>query len=436
MAELPTFFFSHARQDRERSLNNYLEKFYQDLETRIADLEGIDLNETAIGTIDRETSQGEDWDRRLGTALKKNRAFVSIFTPLYFKRPNCGKELFIFLTRSAELGIDSNGALTGVENIIPIRWEIKEAYVKNTEADSIIPKFLRLLSDRPSDPGGDAARSAAIKFYSERGMRNSVAMEPHYSILLERIALRIRELRDLPEAARATFATSENAFSYDWNAHFIPTGKPPTPATPLAASPPIAPKPLSSVVVFYLTRRPYESDPTEVSFANQLIEETHPTTDPGFAALLTDMHGAGVLEGVHVFHAASKPAVPENTEGLLARLKALSEAKVLTLLIVDSDVWPGNNDSTANGIEAMARSPLWSGLILIAPLGRPNVAIGQVNLPPRFAILPEQSDARVSTIRRALLNSRGRVLSGSAETLPSAERVPLLKGVGGTKNGS
>lgn len=430
MTGQPSFFFSHARQDRERSLNNYLEKFYQDLETRIAELEGIDLNETTVGTIDREISQGQDWDRRLATALKKNRAFVSIFTPLYFKRENCGKELYVFLKRSPTLGIDTNGALTGVENVIPIRWEIKEAYVKNTEADSIIPKFLRLLNDRPSDPGNDKARSDAIKFYSDRGMRNCVAVEPHYSILLERIALRIRELQDLPDGAGETFATAANAFGYDWNAHFAAMPSPAA-AQPLADQ--LVPKPLSSIVAIYITRRPYFTEPTQVDFADQLIDEAHPVTEPGLGKLMTDLGEASVLESMHVFHAAPAPAVPQDAASLLSRLKALTSAKILPLVIVDSDIWPGSNDAAAAAIEKIARSPDWTGVILVAPVGGQGLNISLQNAPPRLIVLPQQADQRIPAIRRALVDVRGRVLSGSAETSPGAEGIPLLRGVGAAK---
>jgi hypothetical protein len=291
--------------------------------------------------------------------------------------------------------------------------------------------FLRLLNDRPSDPGGNQARSDAIKLYYERGMRNCVSVEPQYGILLERIALRIRELRDLPEGARPSFATAEDAFSYDWSTHFAPAG-PPSPATPQPTSPQITPKPLSSAVAFYITRRAYQSDPTQVPFADQLIEEVHQATDRTFAALMTDMRGAAVLENVHVFHAAPKPAIPPDVTSLLARLKALADAKVLTLLIVDSDVWPGSNDAQSRAIGTIAQSLDWSGPILVAPVGQASVD----NLPARFTALPAQSDVRVSAIRRALVDVRGRTLSSSAETVRGADSVPLLNGVGPTRSRS
>ncbi len=44
MAEVPTFFFSHARQDRETP-GNYLRRFFDDLEIKLAQWAGISLQE-------------------------------------------------------------------------------------------------------------------------------------------------------------------------------------------------------------------------------------------------------------------------------------------------------------------------------------------------------------------------------------------------------
>src|SRR5260221_14402364 len=104
MVEPPTFFFSHARQDREMP-GNYLKRFFEDLEKKLAQWAGISLHERQLGTIDTRVQHGEDWDRNLSKGLMHNNAFVAILTPLYFNRPNCGKELAVFLLRHQSLGI-------------------------------------------------------------------------------------------------------------------------------------------------------------------------------------------------------------------------------------------------------------------------------------------------------------------------------------------
>src|SRR5258706_12804918 len=102
MSSLPTFFFSHARQDSETP-GRYLYKFFEGLELELAQWAGVDLRANALGTLDRRVPHGSDWDTELSGALAKNCAFVAILTPLYVKRPNCGKELGVFLLRSQNL---------------------------------------------------------------------------------------------------------------------------------------------------------------------------------------------------------------------------------------------------------------------------------------------------------------------------------------------
>src|SRR5713226_1884452 len=112
MVNLPTFFFSHARQDREMP-GNYLIKFFEDLELKLAQWAGVNLKERRLGTIDSRLRQGDDWDLELSRSLSENRSFLAILTPLYFNRANCGKELAVFLLRSPQLSLDPNGSLKG-----------------------------------------------------------------------------------------------------------------------------------------------------------------------------------------------------------------------------------------------------------------------------------------------------------------------------------
>ena len=57
---------------------------------------------------------------------------------------------------------------------------------------------------------------------------------------------------------------------------------------------------------------------------------------------------------------------------------------------MDSDVWPGNGGASASAIEEIARSPEWTGLVLIAPVGGFDMEIdnlaNQRGLPARFVL--------------------------------------------------
>jgi len=163
MPHVPTFFFSHARQDREQP-GKYLLAFFEDLELKLAAWAGVNLGDKSrLGTIDERVPHGDNWDDDLSSALSTDNAFVAILSPLYFNRPNCGKEVAVFLFRSPGLGIDSNGSLTGVENVMPIRWYPEAAYSINGIRDSLMPKILRLVEDVPAATPGNPERRRAIE---------------------------------------------------------------------------------------------------------------------------------------------------------------------------------------------------------------------------------------------------------------------------------
>jgi hypothetical protein len=444
MASLPTFFFSHARQDRETP-GKYLNCFFEDLEIKLAQWAGVNLKEKRLGTIDARVRHGEDWDQDLSRGLGSNRVFVAILTPLYFNRPSCGKELAVFLLRSPDLDIDQNGALKGARNVMSVRWLPDNAYAANAEKNALIPPILRLIEDTPGDDGRDPDRTQAIERYQKKGMEKCVKREPEYGELLDLFVERIRELPDLPSTPDVSFATAQDAFKYDWRKHFavkgapVAPGRPAPPAHPVAATPPVVPQALSSVVAFYVTHRRFTPDPIAVDFADQLVAESRSgaaaSVDPSLTELLADVRAAGVAEGLTVFHAAANPAVPDRSKPLLDRLIALSAAHILTFVVVDPDVWPGvAGEAGAAAVEEIIRSPSWMGLVLI-----PTMALAtdiddiaaRLGLPPRLVVLPQASELRVSALQRAFVDARGRVLIGSSGSSPGAERVPLLKGVGG-----
>jgi hypothetical protein len=442
MTQRPTFFFSHARQDREMP-GNYLQAFFSAFEQNVAQFTGSVLKEGSLGTIDsRAVEQGEDWDLELSGGLSNDKAFVAIMTPVYFNRPNCGKELAAFLLRHPNLGIDSNGALTGVSNVLPIRWMPESAYTANTGRDSLIPPVLRRIEDTPADKGRDAERSAAIERYRTKGMQRCVDSEPYYSELLELFAVRIRDMAELPPAAsEVSFATAIDAFKYDWAEHLTSVGRAPVavPSTGGLRGAPVMPRALASIVAFYVTRHPFTRDPDAVHFADQLVAEPVPggsaPADTAFDALVADVRAAGVAEQFTVFHAAAEPAVPDSPEALLGCLTSLSEARVLTALIVDATVWPGSGlAAEATAIEQIIRSDKWTGPVFLPGLETAVVNLDKLvasrGLPSRLVALPEKSEPRVAVLRQAFVEARGRMLRTSTDQASNAERLPMLKGVG------
>jgi len=62
----------------------------------------------------------------------------------------------------------------------------------------------------------------------------------------------------LPRGSQATFATAIDAFRHDWKSRFNPVV---ALSTAGVQSAPVAPRPLASVVAFYVTRRQFTPDP-------------------------------------------------------------------------------------------------------------------------------------------------------------------------------
>jgi hypothetical protein len=442
MAEVPTFFFSYARQDREAP-GKYLRCFFDDLEKRLASWVGHSLEGKRLGTMDARIRQGNNWDADLSRGLESNKAFVAIITPLYFNRPNCGKELGTFLLRSPGLDIDVNGALKNARNLLLIRWLPERAYTVNTIKDSLIPPILRLIEDTPADDGDDDERTKSIEKYRRKGMERCVTSHPEYDELLDLFVESIRDMPELPSASNVSFATAIDAFNFDWKSRSSSGGGPAAlPSTAALSVPPVMPRPLASVVVFYITRRPFTPDPIAVEFADSLIAEALPgqTASGGatFDALLADVRAAGVAEGLTVFHAASNPVIPISPDPVLARLVSLSASGVLTALIVDSSVWPGAvADAGAGAVEQIIRSPEWSGPVLLSMEDARSVNEARVVDEPswqqRLVMLPPESEKRVTTLRRVFIANRGFLLRMKTNPKSDAEPVPILKGAIGER---
>ena len=436
MQDVPTFFFSHARQDRETP-GRYLRRFFDDLEIKLAQWAGISLEDRKLGTIDARVPQGDNWDSDLSNGLRNDNVFVAILTPLYLNRPNCGKELAVFLLRSPHLGIDQNGAFTAAENVMLIRWLPENAYAGNTTKDSMIPQMLRLIEDTPADDGRDPERTLAIERYRKKGMEKCVQVEPHYGELLDLLVARLRGMPRLPSAGQVSFATAVDAFKYNWNAHFG-SAQHSNIAAVSAIAPAIEPQPLASIVVFYITRFPFTLDQNAVAFADSLIAETvhNPSLpkDPLFAGLLSDVRTAAVGEGFTTFHAASNPVIPLTSDPLISRLSLLSRTCVLTALVIDRAIWPGaQNEPSAAVVEQIIRSSEWTGPVLLhSPDGlQINVEelIAAHGLPSRVVALPQDSAARVPLLRRAFVEARGQVLRTRTGPTVDSDNMPILKGV-------
>ena len=103
-------FWSYSHDDDERDGHALLR-----LATRIQDEFALVTGESLILFVDRDQiSWGEEWRRRIETALAETTFFIPIITPLYFKRPECRRELLSFAGQAQSLG--------AIELVMPILY--------------------------------------------------------------------------------------------------------------------------------------------------------------------------------------------------------------------------------------------------------------------------------------------------------------------------
>ena len=110
MAEY-SFFFSYARDDYD----SYVEQFLTDLTDAVRGKLGLGKDDTVVFQDAGEIEIGQAWPQRLIEGLQHSKVMVCLYTPRYFKRPVCGKEVGLFFKREELL----NGQETYV---LPVYW--------------------------------------------------------------------------------------------------------------------------------------------------------------------------------------------------------------------------------------------------------------------------------------------------------------------------
>lgn len=419
----PVFFFSHSRQD-VRTSSGFLERFYRDLRNKVAEVTGLPIDTVAV--IDTDVPQGQDWNKTLSLPLSTCKSMVAILSATYFTRPNCGIELFVFLGRSPGLGIDTMGQLTSVEGLLPIRWAEPEVFEENGDPQGLIPAFLRLYSNVPAKPTGKPERNNAVERYNRLGMNACVDGGPSYRQLLFMFAMRIKQMAELPEAKDVSFFTAKDAFAYDWKQHFAGVGEANEEVRALAM-----PRPLGSVVAYYVTARAFSTGSSECGFAEQAITEASTgSADAGFQELLSDVRIAATDNGLSIFHGADAPSVPILANPLITRLTNQSAKGVVTLLVVDPAIW----STSRQVLEEIISSRSWTGTVLVPILSesdRQQLALVE-DLGRRVArqimILSTDRNDRREMIAHAINDSRGKILSAASMKDSGAEPFPSVHG--------
>jgi hypothetical protein len=322
----PRLFFSYARRDYDE----YLKGFFEDVRARVASKGGIEPHVVAFQDL-HGVEVGDDWEERLAAALQMSCALLCVYSPTYFQREHCGKEVAIFLERQS-IPVDGR-EVRGSRFIVPVLWEGK----RDLERLGLPPEILKFISFNLDDQHRTDYEKLGL-----RGLLRKARKRGRYPALVEIIAERVLDLTKTvlaPLPKRPNFLEARNAFA---------TG---------GRQPNVAPSP---------------SGPTDLA----VVFLTAPTADTGTreAALWRPFaHTAAIQELVSdsaTALSASYHEVPfEDLGAIGAQLQRFSERNVSIVVVVDPRFVQG---SAIESVRALLARTDWRGGVLIVTTERPD----------------------------------------------------------------
>jgi TIR domain len=193
------FFFSYSRADWEDDV--YLERFFADLERRVAGAKGVGARK--VGFRDEEgVKTGDDWNTKISDALQSSRVLVCIYTPNFFSPERahefCAKEFMAFLKRNPALRYDREIDLgnyryqvRGARNILPILWVGESELAAGNKLPPYAVRTIQYTLNQLPDALSSAYREKGMSLITTRRLGT-------YRQLVAHLARRIVELSDDP----------------------------------------------------------------------------------------------------------------------------------------------------------------------------------------------------------------------------------------------
>ncbi|MFF7476163.1 TIR-like protein FxsC [Streptomyces sp. NPDC008092] len=115
MDEEPYFFLSYARRDDSDA---FVGRFYRDLVDELERLGAGSGMQPAFRDVER-LGLGSDWERVLGRAVGRCRAFVALYSSSYMRSLYCGKEWTAFRDRLTQYRQETD---IDVPALVPVMW--------------------------------------------------------------------------------------------------------------------------------------------------------------------------------------------------------------------------------------------------------------------------------------------------------------------------
>ena len=167
-------FWSYSHADNERDGHGLLR-----LAGRIQDEYALVTGEPLTLFIDRsDISWGDEWRRRIETALTETTFFIPVITPLYFKSQECRRELLAFIGQAQSLG--------AIELVLPILY-VDVPGLSEDSSDEVI------------------ALIAKMQYVDWRELRLSTEDSTEYRRAINALATRLAEINSTYEQSSQQF---------------------------------------------------------------------------------------------------------------------------------------------------------------------------------------------------------------------------------------
>lgn len=399
------FFFSYSRADWDNDL--YLAKFYTDLAQRVGIVAGA-ANRT-VGFRDEDGIRiGDDWTRKISSALQSSNVLVCIYSPNFFSKERthefCAKEFMAFLKRDPmhryervldEVGLEQY-EVRDPRNILPILWLSDDELVR---LNKLPPYAVRSLQYTLN-----SAPKALADRYKAKGMslitrsRNAT-----YWDIVRHLASRIVELSatQLPSIEPPPDArTLPNAFYYrpESAATMEPApaqGRSVAEALDDAMRTSLGPKHLMAFEIRLPSRdksmwEPFAGEPCMSVLVEEIAQWSRRMTT----------------------YRSFDPSAADFAASILAALGHATEHRVLPILLIDPEALARPNSRAA--IVSLLRHP-WRGGVIV-PLdasGHPSARLDDFELTPneREWIVVRPTQGGVAEFRTAVVSVADEILA-------------------------
>ena len=188
------FFFSYSRDD----YSPYMEKFLGELKEEVRIRLGLGQEDSIYFRDAEDIDVGKPWKAELLDALQTSKVLICVYTPRYFVREYCGKEVQFFIERQHALGN------TNPQNafIIPVIWQPCETSIPPGVAEigylhNDFPPEYRLKGFRPFVQ--NSSQFSTQYFNSLHAVADRIAAAAKQAVQLPRLG-QVPSLADLPNA--------------------------------------------------------------------------------------------------------------------------------------------------------------------------------------------------------------------------------------------